>query len=168
MAQVTEPIPATPLFYEATWHAASNELHLGDGRVAPVPADVWNYKVDPWMVLQRWLSYRQAKPARRRHREDPQASILIGIGPKEWEPAWTNELLRVIWAIEVLLSIEPKQAAVLNDIMAHGLFATVEDLTAISVLPVPTLASRLPGEGSVLSERRRRSRRRSLPRVRHG
>jgi hypothetical protein len=163
IAQVTDPIPATPLFYEATWHAASNELHLGDGRVSPVTANVWNYQVAPWLVLQRWLSYRQAKPARRRRREDPQASILVGIGPTEWEPAWTNELLRVIWAIEILLAIEPKQAAVLSDIMAHGHFVTVQDLAALSVLPVPALASRLPGEGGVLSERRRRSVRRSLP-----
>jgi hypothetical protein len=157
-AQVTVPIPARPLFYEATWHASSKEIHLGDGRVGPVPKEVWNYQVAPWKVLQRWLSYRQGKPARRRPRDDPQASILIGIGPQEWEPAWTNELLRVIWAIETLLSSEPHQAAVLSDIMAHGTFVTVEDLTVSGVLPVPALASRLPGEGGVLSERRRRPR----------
>jgi hypothetical protein len=109
-------------------------------------------------VLRRWLSYRQGKPARRRRRDDPQASTLIGIGPKKWEPAWTNELLGVIWAIETLLSTEPQQAAVLGDIMAHGTFATVEDLTAVGILPVPALAARLPGEGGVLSKRRRRLR----------
>lgn len=143
------------LFYEAAWQPdEGGSILLGSKRVLHVSREVWDYTVAPWKVLPRWFSYRQGKAAPRRAKADPQRERLVSIGPTKWSVAWTDELLRIIWAIEQLISLEPRQADALEAIVQNGTFVTVDDLHSEKVLPVSPLATRHP-EGRVISSERR-------------
>jgi hypothetical protein len=77
---------------------------------------VWAYEVSGKQVLRQWFSYR------RKNREKPQIgdrrppSPLGEIQPDHWLPEYTSELLNVINVLGLLVKLEPKQAALLDEI----------------------------------------------------
>ncbi len=98
--------------------AASSRLLLGTGYVENVPAAVWNYQVSGKQVLTQWFSYR------RRNRERPiigdrrTPSPLGNIQPDHWLPEYTTELLNVLNVLGLLVDQEPRQADLLDRILA--------------------------------------------------
>jgi len=68
-------------------------------------------------VLRQWFSYRK------KNREKPQIgdrrppSPLGEIQPDHWLPEYTTELLNVINVLGLLVKLEPKQAALLDEIV---------------------------------------------------
>jgi len=112
------PIPDTPQGFPDTidYDPANRELKIGIGIIAPVAPEVWAYEVSGKQVLRQWFSYR------RKNREKPQIgdrrkpSPLGDIQPDHWLPEYTTELLNVINVLGLLVKLEPKQAALLEEI----------------------------------------------------
>jgi hypothetical protein len=113
------PIPDTPQAFPDTidYDPAKRELKIGSGIIAPVAPEVWAYEVSGKQVLRQWFSYR------RNNREKPQIgdrrapSKLGEIQPDHWLPEYTTELLNVINVLGLLVRLEPKQAALLDEIV---------------------------------------------------
>ncbi|MEV4142494.1 type ISP restriction/modification enzyme [Amycolatopsis sp. NPDC049691] len=116
-------------------------LHVGDGRVSPVSPSVWNYRVAGMLVVKHWFGYRKKSPSGNRK------SPLDDLVATTWTPTMTTELLELLNVLELCVAVEPRQAALLDDIMA-GPLLTVDDLTAASVLPVPPAAEAAPKAGT--------------------
>jgi hypothetical protein len=113
------PIPDTPQGFPDTidYDPAKRELNIGSGIIAPVAPEVWAYEVSGKPVLKQWFSYR------RKNREKPQIgdrrppSPLGEIQPDHWLPEYTTELLNVINVLGLLVKLEPKQKALLDEIV---------------------------------------------------
>jgi hypothetical protein len=113
------PVPDTPQAFPDTidYDPAKRELKIGSGIIAPVPPEVWAYEVSGKQVLRQWFSYRK------KDREKPQIgdrrppSPLGEIQPDHWLPEYTTELLNVINVLGLLVKLEPKQKALLDEIV---------------------------------------------------
>jgi hypothetical protein len=113
------PIPDTPQGFPDTidYDPAKRQLKVGSGIIAPVAPEVWAYEVSGKPVLRQWFSYR------RKNREKPQigdrrAPAPLGeIKPDHRLPEYTTELLNVINVLGLLVKLEPKQAALLDEII---------------------------------------------------
>jgi len=113
------PIPDTPQGFPdmIDYDPAKRELKIGSGVIAPVAPEVWAYEVSGKQVLRQWFSYRK------KNREKPQIgdrrppSPLGEIQPDHWLPEYTTELLNVINVLGLLVKLEPKQAALLDEIV---------------------------------------------------
>jgi hypothetical protein len=110
-------------------------LHVGEGQFTPVPVAVWEYDVGGMQVVKKWFSYRKANPGGRR------SSPLDDIHAERWPHEWTTELLDLLTVLRRLVELEPRQADLLEQILA-GPQITVGDLTASGVFPVPATARR--------------------------
>jgi hypothetical protein len=111
-------IPSTPEGFPDTidYDAAKRRLKVGTGFIENVPPEVWAYEVSGKQVLRQWFSYRK------KNREKPQIgdrrppSPLGEIQPDHWLPEYTTELLNMINVLGLLVKLEPKQAALLEEI----------------------------------------------------
>lgn len=121
-------------------------LLVGEGRIAPVSGEVWEYEVSGYRVVRRWFAFRQRDPRGRR------SSPLDEVIAPEWRADWTGELLDLLNVLTLLVDLEPVQADLLERVL-KGPLISVGELTARGVLPVPTSATRPPpvrAEGSIL------------------
>jgi hypothetical protein len=109
----------------------SETLTVGDGKISPVSADVWDYEVSGLHILQSWLSYRMRKPSGRK------SSPLDLVGPERWTFGMTEELLMLISILEHTIELNKKQFEVFERIIAGPLFTADE-------LPTPSEAERRP------------------------
>ena len=114
LARCTKGVPLDEDGYpEAFSHdAAARTLRVGDGEFAPVPADVYEFEVSGLKVVQSWLRYRMKRGAGR------QSSPLNDIRPSRWPPAFTTELLELLWVVEGTLAPYPEQARLLARVVA--------------------------------------------------
>ena len=97
---------------EFSHDAATRTLRVGEGEFAPVPVDVYEFEVSGLKVVQSWLRYRMKRGAGR------QSSPLNEIRPARWPPAWTGELLELLWVLEGTLALHPEQARLLERVVA--------------------------------------------------
>ena len=97
---------------EFSHDAATRTLRVGEGEFAPVPVEVYEFEVSGLKVLQSWLRYRMKRGAGR------QSSPLNDIRPARWPPAWTGELLELLWVLEGTLALYPEQARLLDRVLA--------------------------------------------------
>jgi hypothetical protein len=117
--QAGHPIPDASQSFPDTidYDPAKRELKIGSGIIAPVAPEVWAYEVSGKQVLRQWFSYRK------KDREKPQIgdrrppSPLGEIQPDHWLSEYTTELLNVINVLGLLVKLEPKQAALLEEIV---------------------------------------------------
>ncbi|MES4890848.1 type ISP restriction/modification enzyme [Streptomyces sp. NPDC096012] len=124
---VRAPLPSRPvsLHYDRDEEA----LHLDEGRISPVPPQVWDREVAGARVLQTWFAARTA-PA--------EPGTLAAIRPATWPQAWTSELLELITVLALLAEPRPLPAG-----SPPGSAVTAADLRQAGVLPPPD-ASRRP------------------------
>lgn len=122
---------------QITYSSQTCTLHVGDGEVAPVSPEVWNYHVSGMQVVKHWFGYRKKKPAGNR------GSPLNDLVATTWTPTMTTELLDLLNVLGRCVELEPRQEALLNRIMGSPLI-TVEDLKAAGILPVPAAARKVP------------------------
>ncbi|QKV79532.1 type ISP restriction/modification enzyme [Amycolatopsis sp. Hca4] len=126
-------------------HIAYDELtrtlNVGDGRISPVSPEAWNYKVAGMWVVKHWFGYRKKNPSG--NRKSPLDHIIA----TTWTPAMTTELLELLNVLELCVALEPRQAALLDEIMA-GPLLTVDDLTEAGILPVTAAAEAPPKSGA--------------------
>jgi hypothetical protein len=116
---------------------ASNALLIGAGRIAPVTAAAWNYHVSNMRVVKHWFDYRKKTPSGNR------VSFLDGVVASIWTAAMTTELLDLLHVVERCILAQPRQAQLLDDIMAAPQIS-VDDLHVARVLPVPLAATKGP------------------------
>jgi hypothetical protein len=103
-----------------SYDEGSRKLHVGAGVFAPVSPEVWKFSVSDMHVLGSWLDYRMKGGAGRR------SSELDDIRPASWPSAFTEELLRVIRALEHTLDLMPTANAQFATVCAGATFAADE------------------------------------------
>ncbi|MEV8035914.1 type ISP restriction/modification enzyme [Streptomyces sp. NPDC086182] len=103
-------------------------LHLGDGRISPVPPEAWDFEVGGVRVLEQWFAARTGAP---------EPGTLEAIGPAGWPQTWTSELLELITVLALLAELRPQQA----ELELRSPITRTELRTA-GVLPVPDTARR--------------------------
>lgn len=113
----------------------TQDLWVGSGRIRPVPRAVREYEVSGMNVLDKWFGYRRRNPAGKRRLE------LDHEFAQRWLPSWTTELLELLNVLGLLVSEEPAQAELFNEVCA-GPLITVTDLTTAGILPVPPEAAK--------------------------
>ncbi|MGW7433856.1 type ISP restriction/modification enzyme [Streptomyces sp. NPDC054861] len=118
---VRAAIPARPT--TPVYDPEEEVLELGGGRISPVPAEAWEFRVGGVRMLEQWCAHRTA-PA--------EPGTLEAIGPAAWPQEWTSELLELITVLALLARHEPERAS-----LAAAPSLTRADLRAAAVLPVP-------------------------------
>ena len=108
---------------------AQQQLWIGTGCIAPVPANVRDYEVSGMNVLDKWFGYRRRKPAGKRRLD------LDHLVATRWPPEWTTELLALLNVLGLLVQAETNQEQLLDAICAGPRIA-VEELTLQKLLPV--------------------------------
>ena len=88
-------------------------------------------------VVKHWFGYRKKNPSGNRKSE------LDHIVATSWTPAMTTELLDLLNVLGRCVTLQPRQAKLLDEIMKAPQI-TVADLEDAGVLPVPTAAAKAP------------------------
>ena len=121
-ARCIKGIPDTPGGYPETfdYNESTRTLQVGTGEFAPVAPEIFNFEVSGLMVVQSWLKYRM------KHGAGKKSSPLDDIRPERWTPEFTKELLNLLWILEATLKEYPRQAALLEEVLAGPLFTAGE------------------------------------------
>ncbi|MEO6014046.1 MAG: type ISP restriction/modification enzyme [Devosia sp.] len=117
-----EPLPEA-MRYDATKH----RLHVGYGYVDNVTPEMWAYDVSGKQVVWQWFSYRKRNRTRPIIGDRRPPSPLDTIQPDYWLPEYTTDLINLLNVLGRLVALEPKQADLLERILAHPLI-TVANL----------------------------------------
>ena len=112
-------------------------LHVGQGRIAPVPPEVVHYEINGMRVVRHWFGYRRKNPAGRRQ------SALNAVVATRWTAAQTSELLDLLTVLGRCVALEPRQDSLLEMITSGSLISEA-DLERGGVLPVPASARKAP------------------------
>ncbi|MFJ2094342.1 type ISP restriction/modification enzyme [Streptomyces sp. NPDC087901] len=123
---VRAAVPPVPS--ELSYDAEEQVLSLGSGRISPVPAGAWEFRVGGVRMLELWFERRAAVSG---------AGGLEAVRPRAWPQEWTSELLELIALLALLAELRPRQ-----DELADGPEIGVHELRAAGVLPVPATARR--------------------------
>ncbi|HET6860415.1 MAG TPA: type ISP restriction/modification enzyme [Streptomyces sp.] len=113
---------------ELGYDAAEEVLHVGDGRISPVPPAAWDYRVGGVRVLRTWFELRTAAA---------EPGTLAAVRPTGWPREWSSELLELITTLALLGELEPERPD-----QAGAEQITRADLADAGVLPVPGAARR--------------------------
>lgn len=98
------------------YDAAARRLEIGDGFIENVPREVWAYEVSGKHVLVQWFSYRRLDRSRPIIGDKRPPSRLDTIQPNGWLAEYTTELMNLLHVLGRLVSLEPRQADLLNRI----------------------------------------------------
>ncbi|MFE4953937.1 type ISP restriction/modification enzyme [Streptomyces sp. NPDC056653] len=131
---VRAAVPAAPGTLE--YDSDDEALLLGTGRISPVPAGAWEFRVGGVRMLELWFERRTVADG---------ADGLEAIRPRDWPQEWTSELLELVTVLALLAELRPRQQA-----LTDGTQFTTGDLRAAGVLPVAATARR---PASVLDHR---------------
>ncbi|MET9514170.1 type ISP restriction/modification enzyme [Streptomyces sp. NPDC002994] len=131
---VRAAVPAWPSVLR--YDAEEEVLHVGEGRVSPVPAAAWDFHVGGVRVLDLWFERRTA-------RGEP--GTLEAIRPSAWPQEWTSDLLELITVLALLAELDAGRGE-----LRGGRRISRAELTEAGVLPVPDAVRR---PASVLDHR---------------
>ncbi|MDJ0464560.1 type ISP restriction/modification enzyme [Streptomyces sp. H27-C3] len=108
---------------ELSYDAEDEVLHIGEGRVSPVPPAAWDFRVGGVRVLRMWFERRTAQAA---------PGTLAAIRPTGWPKEWSSELLELITVLALLGELDLARPD-----LAGAKRITRADLSEAGVLPVP-------------------------------
>lgn len=141
-----EPVKEMPIkhFYDEANHAiyftgASGERN---GVWGPVSREVFDYTVGGMNVIGSWFKYRKKNPGGKK------TSPLDDIHVTEWPHEWTLEFTELLTVLTRLVSLEPAQATLLEEILA-GELSTMADLADAGVRWPQTRDDRKPRRKAV-------------------
>lgn len=117
----TIPGAPEPLPDDMTYDAATSRLHIGKGHIDNVPPAVWAYEVSGMNVLRQWFSYRRRDRSRPIIGDRRKPSPLGDIQPEHWPHEYTTDLLDLLNVLGRLVALEPRQATLLDEILAGKL-----------------------------------------------
>ncbi|MHC3462692.1 type ISP restriction/modification enzyme [Streptomyces flavovirens] len=135
---VRAAIPPRPCALD--YDPETRTLALDEGRVSPVPAGAWEFRVGGVRMLELWFTRRTAPEG---------AEGLAALRPRVWPQEWTSELLELITVLALLDGVRPRQQA-LQDRLDRSPAVSRQELYAAGVLPPPAPARR---PASVLDHR---------------
>jgi hypothetical protein len=127
-------IPSTELPETIDYDPATRRLHIGKGYVENVTAEMWGYDVSGKQVVSHWFSYRRRDRSRPIIGDRRPPSPLDSIQPEGWLAEYTTDLLDLLNVLGRLVSLEPRQADLLERICGGRLIA-MDDLQAAGILP---------------------------------
>lgn len=127
---VRAAVPARPT--TIGYDSEDETLHIGDGRISPVPAGAWEFQVGGVRMIELWFERRA---------EAPEPGTLESIGPRAWPQEWTSELLELITVLALLAGLRPRQRE-LREALDQGPVTGADELRSAGVLPVPDRARR--------------------------
>ncbi|UED85068.1 type ISP restriction/modification enzyme [Streptomyces profundus] len=110
-------------------------LHIGEGTLAPVTDEMWNYDVGGMPIVRKWFGYRKASPSSKR------SSPLDDLHVESWPGQWTIELIELLSVLRRLTELVPHQQELLTDVLA-GPVISRGDLASAAVLPPGKAATR--------------------------
>ncbi|OKK07070.1 DNA methyltransferase [Streptomyces sp. CB02488] len=125
---VRAAVPPAPA--ELSYDAEEQVLRIGTGRISPVDAGAWEFRVGGVRMLELWFERRTAVTG-------AEADGLEAVRPPAWPQEWTSELLELITLLALLDGLRPRQ-----DALAPGAGIGARELRAAGVLPVPASARR--------------------------
>ena len=134
---VVTPIPGTPegMPDEISYDPDTRVLTVGEGQIAPVAPEVWEYQISGMRAVRKWFGYRRRTRPVARGEQSP----LDDIRPDAWPVEYTTDLLELLHVLTLVTELETEQAQLLDDVMAAGRI-TVADLSDAGVFPVPESA----------------------------
>lgn len=148
---VQQPIPgrSEQLPGKMEYRALDNCLVLGwdqFGRIGPITPGAAEYEISGMRVISHWFDYRKRNPAGRRGGSDLDVETL-----RRWPNRMTEELRDLVAVLEGCVSLEKRQADLLDRIVRGPIISTAE-LTEAGVIPPPDALRRLsvPDDGLTL------------------
>ncbi|WP_202533312.1 MULTISPECIES: type ISP restriction/modification enzyme [unclassified Streptomyces] len=132
---VRAAVPPVPV--SLAYEAEERVLVLGTGRVSPVPAGAWDFRVSGVRVLDLWFERRAAVCGA----PGAEAAGLDAVRPRAWPQEWTSELLELVTLLALLAELRPRQEA-LAGALAAGPGSGEDELREAGVLPVGEAARR--------------------------
>ncbi len=106
-----------PLPDDMHYDADKRRLHIGRGHIDNVPPEVWAYEVSGMNVLRQWFSYRKRDRSRPIIGDRRKPSPLGDIQPEHWPHEYTADLIDLLNVLGRLVALEPRQAALLDEIL---------------------------------------------------
>jgi len=124
-----KPVSQMPKTVAEVGYDSENEiLKVGDGRVAGIKQDVWEFSVSGMQVVKKWLGYRTRKGAgRAKNSKNP----LDHIRMETWPDEWNIELLELLSVLTYTVEMQPKQADLLERI-CNGPLISASDLPKLA------------------------------------
>jgi hypothetical protein len=116
-----EPLPET-LDYDS----ARQRLVVGKGFVDNVTPAMRNYEISGKTVLDQWFSYRRRDRTKPMIGDKRPPSPLEKIQPDGWIAEYTEDLLNLLNVLGRLIALEPRQADLLDCIVAGPLVAIAD------------------------------------------
>lgn len=131
-------IPSDPDNFpnEMRYDAAAKRLFVGKGYVDNVTQQMVDYDVSGMNVLKQWFSYRKKDRSRPIIGDRRPPSPLSEIQPDHWLAEYTSDLIDLLHVLGRLIALEPRQAALLDDILAGALIDKAR-LEAVGALASP-------------------------------
>jgi hypothetical protein len=115
-------IPGEPRLPDTMrYDAATRRLHIGQGWVENVTTAMWAYEVSGKQVLPQWFSYRRRDRSRPIIGDRRPPSELEQIVPDHWPAEYTRDLIDLLNVLGRLVALEPRQAELLDRILAGEL-----------------------------------------------
>ncbi len=100
------------------------KLHVGDGLLAGVREDVWNFEVSGLRVIDKWLGYRTRRGT---GRAASSSSPLDQIRPDRWYDEWNVELAELVYVLTATLD-QAEAGTDLLDRIVNGPLVAADDL----------------------------------------
>jgi hypothetical protein len=116
-----EPLPET-----MDYDAAKRRLVIGKGHVDNVSPAVRAYEISGKNVLDQWFSYRRRDRTKPIIGDRRPPSPLEKIQPDGWLAEYTEDLLNLLNVLGRLVALEPRQADLLDRIVAGPLVAIAD------------------------------------------
>ena len=113
-----EPLPET-----MDYDAAKRRLGIGKGFIDNVTPATRNYEISGKNVLDQWFSYRRRDRTKPMIGDRRPPSPLEKIQPDGWLAEYTEDLLNLLNVLGRLIALEPRQADLLDRIVAGPLVA---------------------------------------------
>lgn len=101
----------------AVYDNATQELRLGEGMWTHVTPAMRHYTVGGVNVIDAWADKRSATPG------GSKTSPLDHLVAEAWEPEWSVEFTELLSVVARLVSLEPAQAKLLDEIMTGPLLS---------------------------------------------
>ncbi len=120
-----EPLPET-----MDYDAAKRRLVIGKGFVENVTPAMRAYEISGKNVLDQWFSYRRRDRTKPLIGDKRPPSPLEKIQPDGWLAEYTEDLLNLLDVLGRLVALEPRQADLLDRIVAGPLVAVGDDAGA--------------------------------------
>ena len=136
------PGPPEPLPDSMDYDPTTHRLRLSKGFIDNVPQAVWNYEVSGKNVLRQWFSYRKLDRSRPIIGDRRLPSPLDQIQPEHWHYEYTSDLIDLLHVLGRLVALEPRQAQLLDEIIAGPLIDNITLTAAGALASSPTRPKR--------------------------